>query len=88
MAIVYLFALFCREIGKYAFESRYYSDGNDFPTTKLLTWNDDSLPTVQKRKIYAKILRDFDIQLAIGNETINESNESRKLIKAAISQII
>lgn len=76
-----------RFLAKYLFEDRIFEKGLNFPTTKMLLWNDDRLSKEYKLKIRGKIKIDFDLKLSDKNKEKKDLIEAKKEAKDAVALI-
>lgn len=86
-AIVFLLIQINRFLAKEIFQSFYFKDEQEMPTTNYLLWKDNFFTPQAKKLIRDKIKESFSIELC--DEALEKSDESnaRKQICLAVSQI-
>lgn len=86
-ALVYAFTLLNRFLGKEIFQRFYFKDEKLMPSTNFLLTSNMVLSIDMKEKIKQKIQNDFGIHLLSFREEANNTDEARKQIIFAVSQI-
>lgn len=85
--IVFFLMQFLRFIAKFIFEKKIFKDGDLFPTTQMLLWDDHKLSQKMKKNIRNKVLADFNINLCNEEEEKADKQEAVREIKDAVSLI-
>ena len=86
-AIIYLVTQINRFVSKEMFQNLFFKEEKHMPTTNFLMSSNTSLAQDTKRRIRAKILEKFGIELLSNEEeNVNES-EARAVIIDAVAQI-
>jgi uncharacterized membrane protein (DUF2068 family) len=86
-AAIYLQVQLNRLISKEIFQRILFKDENDMPTTKWLLWCDDHYDDIIKGKIHKKIASMFDMSLLSPEEESADTQNAKRLIIIAVSQI-
>ncbi|MHC0445653.1 hypothetical protein ACWA1F_09580 [Flavobacterium sp. 3-218] len=86
-AIIFLSVQINRIVSKELFQKFYFKEEIEMPTTKMILWQDSKLDKNIKSKIRKKINEKFQIKLKNEIDEISQTEESKKQIVFAVSQI-
>ncbi|WP_147243577.1 hypothetical protein [Chitinophaga flava] len=87
VAIVWFFAFINRLLGKAIFQTLFFKNENEMPTTNFLLPSDTTLSPSMKKAIRDKLKNDFNIDLPSARDEAKNIDKSRKQIIYAVSQM-
>lgn len=87
VVLLYAFSQLCRFLSKELFEKIVFSEGLKLPTTDYLLQSNSHFSAEYKRKIHARIGRDFTIELPTAAQEAKDEARARMMIGEAVGHI-